>query len=108
MAASAIGLAGDCPPGQHRNRDESRFCYPGCMTDGTLESMESTLRHWCDRTIQVTVDGPAGRCERTIDRPYARIGSHRSADVVLKGCPRRAFYLHATSRGLFCLPLVPP
>ena len=62
---------------------------------------------WCDRQLTVRVQGPDGG--RTIDvgKPYARIGSHQRAEVILEGpgVPKLGLYLHATKQGIFCTPL---
>lgn len=43
----------------------------------------------------------------TVEKPYARIGSHEGSEVVLaaRGVPRRGLYLHATDAGVFCVRL---
>ena len=61
------------------------------------------IQLWCDRQVTVRVQGPDG--ERTIDvgKPYARIGSHPQADVILEGpdVPKIGLYCHATERGIY-------
>jgi hypothetical protein len=62
---------------------------------------------WCDEQIVVSVDGPGGLRELVVSAPLARIGAHPQSDVVLsgEGVAKRAFYLHATSSGLYALSL---
>jgi pSer/pThr/pTyr-binding forkhead associated (FHA) protein len=62
---------------------------------------------WCDKGIVVSVQGPNGLHSQTIEKPFALIGSHPTADVALPD-PRvamRDVYLHATEAGVFCLTL---
>jgi pSer/pThr/pTyr-binding forkhead associated (FHA) protein len=65
---------------------------------------------WSERVLTVTVSDASG--ERTVHlaTPFARIGSLPGADIVLPSddVPPRALYLHATEKGIFCLPLVEP
>lgn len=69
-----------------------------CGNSGILFMRET---YWCQSRITVFVAGDVGP-PVTLDRPFARIGSHPNSDVVLPGAPKRAIYLHATSEGLFC------
>src|SRR5262245_40879502 len=61
---------------------------------------------WCDEQIVVTIDGPRGRRKLTVPRPFARVGTHPKSEVVLgEGAGERAYYLHATSGGIYALRL---
>lgn len=62
---------------------------------------------WCDEQLVVTVEGPPGRREIFIPKPYARIGWHPDSEIVLQGAhvAKRALYLHATVEGVFALNL---
>jgi FHA domain len=62
---------------------------------------------WCDEQIVVSIEGASGRHELVVPAPLARIGAHPKSDVVLTGdgVAKRAFYLHATSTGLYALSL---
>jgi hypothetical protein len=55
----------------------------------------------------VTVKGPEGSFSVTAEKPFARIGAHETADVVLPGnrIPRRGIYLHLTEQGVFWINL---
>ena len=66
-------------------------------------------RFWCDLRLLVTVETPGGSQQIPIDKPYARIGSHRSSDVTLTETllPGRWVYLHATPWGVECVGLFP-
>ena len=66
-----------------------------------------SAKYWCARSIVVTVEGPDGRFSATIDKPFARIGSHDSSEVVLshKDVAQRCVYLHATDAGVLCIRL---
>ena len=57
----------------------------------------------------MTVGGPQGRSTITVNKPFARIGSHLRSEVVLKGAgiDLRCLYLHATPEGVFCVRLLP-
>jgi len=65
------------------------------------------MRLWCDEQITVSIDGPEGQREIRVPAPLARIGAHPESDIVLigAGVAKRAFYLHATSAGIYCLSL---
>ncbi len=62
---------------------------------------------WCQRHIVVTVDGLGESVTHVVPKPYARIGSHPSSDIVLTGgsIPQRSIYLHAVDRGLHLITL---
>ncbi len=64
-------------------------------------------RYWCEQTLLVTIDGPGGLRRIEVGKPFARIGSHPSAEVVLRGwrMASRGLYLHATDSGVFYLDL---
>ncbi len=66
-----------------------------------------TLRaeYWCQHSLVVTVDGPQGPRTTTLDKPFARLSSRRSAEIVLSDLriASRGLYLHATDAGVFCL-----
>jgi colicin import membrane protein len=63
------------------------------------------MSYWCDEQLVVTVTGPAGRRVISLDKPFARVGSHPKSEVLLEGksIPTRCLYLHATPAGVFCL-----
>ena len=59
---------------------------------------------WCQQQICLTVCGPSGQRTHVVQQPYARIGSHPHADLVLAagpGVPPRCGYLHATEEGIY-------
>jgi pSer/pThr/pTyr-binding forkhead associated (FHA) protein len=68
-----------------------------------------TVEYWCDQGLEIAVEGPEGRFCVKVEKPFARIGRHRSSEVVLpsKEIPRRAFYLHATPAGVYFFRLAP-
>ena len=70
-------------------------------------TIQSTF--WCDRKLLVTVEGPEGRSSTTIEKPFARVGSHDASEVVLpdRRIGRRRLYFHATDSGIFCVNLAP-
>ncbi len=63
--------------------------------------------YWSSSQIRIKVSGPNGPLVRELDKPYALIGTHEQADVVLRGpgIARRHLYLHATADGIFCVDL---
>lgn len=65
------------------------------------------MSYWCGEQLVVTIDGPAGRSVVSLAQPFARVGSHPAADVVLQdeSVALRCVYLHATQAGVFCLYL---
>lgn len=67
-------------------------------------------RFWCDQELLVEVDGPQGRSCLTVKKPFARVGSHKSSEVVLSDyrVARRSLYFHATDEGVFCVDLHSP
>lgn len=62
-------------------------------------------RYWCQHGLVVTVDGPQGPRSVTLDKPFARIGAPRAAEIVLPDLrvAGRGLYLHATEAGVFGL-----
>lgn len=70
--------------------------------------MTTRSRYWCEKGLLVTVEGPEGSFRTTIEKPFARIGSHPSSEVVLPGpqVAQRGLYLHATDAGVFCINLL--
>ncbi len=62
---------------------------------------------WCQRQIVVSVGGLGKSVTHVVPKPYARIGSHPSSDIVLTGgsIPQRSIYLHAADRGLYLIAL---
>jgi|GEM_PF-2483245 len=62
---------------------------------------------WCQRGLVVVVDGPLERSTITVEKPFARIGSHPQCDVYLSApeVPRRALYCHATDDGVYVVAL---
>jgi pSer/pThr/pTyr-binding forkhead associated (FHA) protein len=65
------------------------------------------MSFWCGQQLVVTLDGPSGRSEYSVAQPFARVGSHPDADVVIddESVAPRCVYLHATEEGVFCLYL---
>lgn len=68
----------------------------------------SSEQLWSDRKLAVTVEEIDG-ARRTIRvaKPYARLGSHDRAEVVVTGADISPchLYLHATDEGIYCLGL---
>ncbi|MFM2093997.1 MAG: hypothetical protein RIS70_1121 [Planctomycetota bacterium] len=66
--------------------------------------------YWCERTLKISVQGPNGTVETSLNRPYAIVGSHPLADVYIPPsmAAKREIYLHATDQGVFAMSLVPP
>jgi len=60
---------------------------------------------WCSEHLVVTVDGPGGRALVSLEKPFALVGGHPSADVVIPGpeVAQRALYVHAAQGGVYCL-----
>lgn len=67
--------------------------------------MASIPEYWCDESLVVTINGPHGHSTTTIDKPYARIGSHARSEIRLSGpgVDPRSLYLHATREGVYCV-----
>ncbi len=70
--------------------------------------MTTRVKYWCEKNLLITVEGPSGRSRTTVEKPFARIGSHLSSEVVLPGpqVAQRGFYLHATDEGVYCVDLL--
>jgi len=79
------------------------------VVEGSQSAVTTRARYWCDRKLLITLDGPEGRSSTTIERPFARVGSHESSEIVLrdKRVRPRSLYLHATEGGIFCVNLAP-
>ena len=77
------------------------------MTGDIPSRSGPTMTYWCGEQLVVTIDGPGGRRVVELAQPFARIGSHPEADVVIadEAVELRAAYLHATPAGVFCLYL---
>ena len=63
---------------------------------------------WCPRHIIVTVEGRDGtRAEVPVDKPFARVGRDRRAEVSLSDASVLPchLYLHATQDGIYCAGL---
>ncbi|MBN2022062.1 MAG: hypothetical protein JW809_04650 [Pirellulales bacterium] len=63
--------------------------------------------YWCDRQLAIALDGPQGRVERILDKPFARFGGHADSEFVLRD-PRVAggsLYVHATEAGVYYVGL---
>jgi pSer/pThr/pTyr-binding forkhead associated (FHA) protein len=71
-----------------------------------MDDLRSDL--WYSGGLAITVLGPEGESRVRLGQPYARVGAHSNADVVLsgEGVPLRCLYLHATAAGVFCAPLI--
>ena len=69
--------------------------------------MTTKSKYWCDKGLVITVEGPEGRRQVEVDKPFARLGSHKSSEVLIrsKHISRRRFYFHATDEGVFCVNL---
>ena len=71
-------------------------------------AISSSEQLWSDRNLAVTVEDADGACRTVrVATPYARIGSHDRAEVVLAGADISPchLYLHATDEGIYCLGL---
>jgi pSer/pThr/pTyr-binding forkhead associated (FHA) protein len=71
--------------------------------------VRTNAEYWCPHTLLVTVDGPQGRSSVKVEKPYARIGAHQSAEIFLPGggTAYHSLYLHATDAGVFFVALGP-
>ena len=67
-------------------------------------------KYWCERAIIVEVRGPYGSVRRRISKPYALIGAHPRADILLSdgSAAKRELYLHATDVGVYAINLSAP
>ncbi len=74
---------------------------------GQRLAVTTQSKYWCDQGLVITVDGPGGRRTVEVDKPFARLGSHDSSEVLIpdKRIARRRFYFHATDEGVFCVNL---
>lgn len=61
------------------------------------------MSYWCDEKLAVRVTGPAGEQEISLDQPFALIGSHARAHIVLSGpeVRKRALLLVAIEGGIY-------
>jgi hypothetical protein len=70
--------------------------------------MASESGYWSDRSLVITVNGPDGSSSVCIAKPFARVGSHKSSEIVLpKDIPSRWLYFHASQEGVFWIKLSP-
>jgi hypothetical protein len=67
------------------------------------------LEFWSEQTLQISVDGPDGSSNLTVEKPFALVGGDARSDIVLPddSIPNRKLYLQATPDGVFCLDLAP-
>jgi pSer/pThr/pTyr-binding forkhead associated (FHA) protein len=77
------------------------------LSRGQRLNVTTQSKYWCDKGLVITVVGPDGRRRIEVDKPFARLGSHNSSEVVIpdKRISRRRFYFHATDDGVFCVNL---
>lgn len=70
-------------------------------------NLTAQSEYWCDRGLVITVEGPYGRRQVEVDKPFARLGSHKLSEVLIPDTriSRRRFYFHATDDGVFCVNL---
>ena len=63
--------------------------------------------YWCNRGLEITVEGPEGRFCAKVEKPFARVGRHESSEYVLpdRRAPHRGLYLHATEGGVYYIRL---
>ena len=75
------------------------------LSRGQRLKVTTQSKYWCDKGLVITVDGPDGRRRVEVDKPFARLGSHKSSEVLIpdKRISRRRFYFHATDDGVFCV-----
>ena len=71
--------------------------------------MPESAGYWCKRLMTITVLGPHGRSIHAIDRPWARVGSHPAAEILLPATDAApcGIYFHATDTGIYCAGLAP-
>lgn len=64
-------------------------------------------RYWCQQHLSVTVNGPHGQTSTAVGKPFARIGSHARAEIVLpdEELAPCGLYLHATDDGIYFVRL---
>jgi chromosome segregation ATPase len=68
------------------------------------------MKLWCQRRLIVVTTSASGEMrEVLVERPFARIGKHAKAEIVLSGAdiPLLAAYLHVTDTGI-CYRLLDP
>ena len=77
------------------------------VVEASSSAVTTGTRYWCDRKLLIAVDGPEGRSSTTVQKPFARVGSHAGSEIVLpdKRVRPRALYVHAAETGVFCLNL---
>jgi hypothetical protein len=65
------------------------------------------MSYWCAEQLVVRVAGPEGEREVVLEQPFALVGTHARADVVLEapGVHKRALLLVAMERGIYCVHL---
>lgn len=61
------------------------------------------MSYWCDEKLAVRVTGPEGEREISLDQPFALIGSHSRAHIILSGpeVRKRALMLVAIEGGIY-------
>ena len=70
-------------------------------------------KFWCRQKLLVVVEGPQeingpeGVSHTTVEKPFARIGSHEASEVVLPdpSVAGRSLYLHVMPQGVYCVDL---
>ncbi|MEX2560978.1 MAG: FHA domain-containing protein, partial [Pirellulales bacterium] len=66
---------------------------------------------WCPAHIRVSLRGPSGTMlAAEVDKPFARLGSHTDAELVLPESrfPPVSLYLHGAGERIYCLALQSP
>ncbi len=108
-------MPGDsCFPANSLLLDYARWSVSRWVKQSTSRSVRRFaaryMAYWCSERLVVTVAGPTGESVVTLDRPFARVGSHPCADVVIADSvvARRALYLHGTPEGVYCMFLDVP
>jgi FHA domain len=77
------------------------------LSRGQRLKVTTPSKYWCDKGLVITVEGPDGRRRVEVDKPFARLGSHKSSEVLIpdEQTSRQKFYFHATDDGVFCVNL---
>jgi predicted component of type VI protein secretion system len=77
------------------------------LSRGQRLKVTTPSKYWCDKGLVITVEGPDGRRRVEVDKPFARLGSHKSSEVLIpdEQTSRQKFYFHATDDGVFCVSL---
>ena len=77
------------------------------LSRGQRLNVTTQSKYWCDKGLVITVHGPDGRRQVEVEKPFARLGSHKSSEILIpdKRVSRRRFYFHATDEGVFCINL---